>query len=99
MRRWAIAVAAVLSLASVLVPGTVRGASPLAWDALGAEAVALLADYLKIDTTNPPGNEIAAARLLKAIFDREGIEARIIESAPGRANLYASRGALEKAAT
>ena len=59
------------------------------WKALEDEAVALLSRYIQIDTTNPPGNEIKAALFLKAIFDREGIEARIIESAPGRANIYA----------
>jgi acetylornithine deacetylase/succinyl-diaminopimelate desuccinylase-like protein len=55
----------------------------------GAEAPALLARYLRIDTTNPPGNEILAARFLKDVLDREGIESRVFESAPGRGNLYA----------
>jgi acetylornithine deacetylase/succinyl-diaminopimelate desuccinylase-like protein len=59
------------------------------WKALEEEAVTLLSRYIQIDTTNPPGNEIKAAQFLKAIFDREGIEARIIESAADRANIYA----------
>lgn len=59
------------------------------WKALEDEAVALLSRYIQIDTTNPPGNEIKAAQFFKEIFDREGIESRIIESAPGRGNLYA----------
>jgi acetylornithine deacetylase/succinyl-diaminopimelate desuccinylase-like protein len=58
--------------------------------ALEQEAVSLLSRYIQIDTTNPPGNEIKAAQFFKEIFDREGIEARIIESAPGRGNIYAS---------
>ena len=53
------------------------------------EAVSLLSQYIQIDTTNPPGNETRAARFFKEIFDRQGIEARIIESAPGRGNIYA----------
>lgn len=53
------------------------------------EAVSLLSRYIQIDTTNPPGNEMKAALFFKEIFDREGIEARIIESAPGRGNIYA----------
>ncbi|MFL6581343.1 MAG: M20/M25/M40 family metallo-hydrolase [Burkholderiales bacterium] len=57
--------------------------------ALGREAVGVLTDYLKIDTTNPPGNEIRAAQFFKAIFDREGIDAHIFESAPGRGNIVA----------
>ena len=58
-------------------------------NALEEEAVSLLSRYIQIDTSNPPGNEIKAAQFFKAIFDREGIEARIIESAPGRGNIYA----------
>lgn len=57
--------------------------------AAGDEAVRLLSQYLQIDTTNPPGNEILAANFFKAIFDKEGIESRILESAPGRASIYA----------
>ncbi|HYJ14967.1 MAG TPA: M20/M25/M40 family metallo-hydrolase [Candidatus Limnocylindria bacterium] len=59
------------------------------WKALEDEAVAILSRYVQIDTTNPPGNELKAAAFLKAILDKEGIDARVIESAPGRANLYA----------
>lgn len=59
------------------------------WEAWEQEAVSVLSQYLQVDTTNPPGNETRAAEFLKAIFDREGIEARIIESAPGRGNIYA----------
>src|SRR6266566_2147218 len=59
------------------------------WKALGDEATALLSQYLRINTTNPPGNEIAAARWLAEVLRRDGIEARIFEPAPGKANLYA----------
>src|SRR5438132_10730283 len=59
------------------------------WTALGDEATALLSQYLRINTTNPPGNEIAAARWLAAVLRRDGIEARIFEPVPGKANLYA----------
>jgi acetylornithine deacetylase/succinyl-diaminopimelate desuccinylase-like protein len=46
-------------------------------------------EYLRIDTTNPPGNEARAAAFFKTIFDREGIENRVFDYAPGRANLWA----------
>src|SRR5258708_29924001 len=59
------------------------------WKALGEEAPTLLSQYLRINTTNPPGNEIAAARWLAAVLGRDGIEARVFEPAPGKANLYA----------
>ncbi len=57
--------------------------------AIQAEAVCLVRQYVQIDTTNPPGNELAAARFLAAFLQREGIEATLFEAAPGRANLYA----------
>src|SRR5213075_2653698 len=57
--------------------------------ALGDEATALLSQYLRINTTNPPGNEVAAARWLAEVLRRDGIEAQIFEPAPGKANLYA----------
>ena len=52
-------------------------------------AVAWMQDYLRTDTTNPPGNEIRAAQFFKKILDDEGIENRVFEFAPGRANLWA----------
>ncbi|MDP9201654.1 MAG: M20/M25/M40 family metallo-hydrolase [Gemmatimonadota bacterium] len=64
----------------------------VSWDPLASEATNILSNYLRINTTNPPGNELAAARFLKAILDREGIEAQIldtVELGPNRANLYA----------
>ncbi|MGH7645783.1 MAG: M20/M25/M40 family metallo-hydrolase, partial [Gemmatimonadales bacterium] len=59
------------------------------WRAVGDEAAALLSQYLRINTTNPPGNELQAARWLAAVLAREGIESQIFEPAPGKANLYA----------
>jgi len=59
------------------------------WLAVADEATALLAEYLRINTTNPPGNEVVAARWLAEILRREGITADILESGPGKANLVA----------
>jgi acetylornithine deacetylase/succinyl-diaminopimelate desuccinylase-like protein len=59
------------------------------WGALGDETVELLRRYLRIDTTNPPGNEVAGARFLAEVLAREGIESETIEAAPGRASLRA----------
>ena len=54
-----------------------------------AEALACLKDLLRIDTSNPPGNERPAAELVAATLSREGIPAQILESAPGRASVIA----------
>ncbi len=59
------------------------------WSAIGREANALLAGFLRINTTNPPGNELAAARFLEAVLKREGIEVEVLEPRPGKANLVA----------
>jgi acetylornithine deacetylase/succinyl-diaminopimelate desuccinylase-like protein len=81
-------VAATLILLTMLGRGFAADTGP-EWKQLEDDAAAILSRYVRIDTTNPPGNEIAAARFLKEIFEREGIEARIIESAPGRGNIFA----------
>lgn len=52
-------------------------------------AVDLMRQYLRVNTSNPPGNEIEAAKFLKAIFDKEGIQNEIFEYKPGRANIIA----------
>ncbi len=55
----------------------------------GDMAVDLLTHYLRVDTTNPPGNELRGALFLKEVLAKEGIAARVDEYAPGRANLMA----------
>ncbi|HUO03953.1 MAG TPA: M20/M25/M40 family metallo-hydrolase [Candidatus Binataceae bacterium] len=57
---------------------------PIDWDRVTQEATALLAKYIQIDTTNPPGNEMPAARMLKEKFLEDGIPATTWEPAPGR---------------
>jgi acetylornithine deacetylase/succinyl-diaminopimelate desuccinylase-like protein len=49
-------------------------------------------EYLRIDTSNPPGNELCSANFFKAIFDAEGIPNQVFEFAPGRANILARIG-------
>jgi len=46
-------------------------------------------EYLRIDTTNPPGNEMKAVAFYKKILDEEGIENRVFEYATGRGDLWA----------
>lgn len=51
------------------------------------KAVEYLQNYLSIDTSNPPGNEIEAARYIGSILEEEGISYEILESEKNRANL------------
>ncbi len=62
------------------------------YDKLRDETAQRLSEYLRINTSNPPGNELATARWLKEVLAREGIEGQILDTAelgPGRANFYA----------
>ncbi|HZI57107.1 MAG TPA: M20/M25/M40 family metallo-hydrolase [Verrucomicrobiae bacterium] len=54
-----------------------------------AEAVKFLGELVKIDTSNPPGNETRAAEYIKSVLAAEGITAQVFESAPGRGNVVA----------
>lgn len=59
------------------------------WKSLEDEAIEHLRSLVRIDTTNPPGNEIAACKYIKGVLDKAGIESRILESEPGRGNIIA----------
>lgn len=83
-------------LAAFAVAGGARPAlaqQPLIdFDALRDETATRLAEYIAINTSNPPGNELATARWLQTTLAREGIEGEILDTAelgPGRANFYA----------
>jgi acetylornithine deacetylase/succinyl-diaminopimelate desuccinylase-like protein len=52
-------------------------------------ALAWMQEYLRIDTTNPPGHEMRAVAFYKKILDQEGIENRAFEYAPGRGDFWA----------
>jgi acetylornithine deacetylase/succinyl-diaminopimelate desuccinylase-like protein len=52
-----------------------------------AELLEIFRGLIKIDTSNPPGNEIVAAEYVKKILEREGIPAKVFESAPGRGSV------------
>jgi acetylornithine deacetylase/succinyl-diaminopimelate desuccinylase-like protein len=59
------------------------------WTKIGDEVVDLMRAYLRINTTNPPGNELEGARFLAQVLDGDGIASETAESAPGRGNLVA----------
>jgi len=57
------------------------------WERVKEEATRLLSGYLQMDTTNPPGKELPGAKFLQATLEREGVEATVLESDPGRGNV------------
>ncbi len=54
-----------------------------------AEAVHFLADLVRIDTQDPPGDESKVAHYLEGMLKSEGIESEILEPVPGRASIVA----------
>jgi acetylornithine deacetylase/succinyl-diaminopimelate desuccinylase-like protein len=54
-----------------------------------SEAVELLQELIRLDTTNPPGNETLAARLLRDYLEAAGVECELHARVPERANLVA----------
>ncbi|MEM2988251.1 MAG: M20/M25/M40 family metallo-hydrolase [Candidatus Bathyarchaeia archaeon] len=51
------------------------------------EITTLLSDLIRINTTNPPGNETQAAKYLAETLEKEGFKCEVLESAPGRGNI------------
>jgi len=61
------------------------------------EVTTLLCDLIRIDTTNPPGNETKAAEYLARVLSEDGFECELFESAPGRGSVVTRlRGTGEK---
>ena len=58
-------------------------------DSLRSETTELLQELLRIDTSNPPGNETPAARLLASYLERNGVGRELVARDPARANLLA----------
>jgi len=56
---------------------------------LQSDALLWLQDLIRINTVNPPGNELVAARYIQGILKGEGINSEIFESAPGRGFIVA----------
>lgn len=75
-------------LLAVALYGRHNAAEP-DWNKATQESVQYLADLIRIKTPQPEGNELEAARYLKTICDREGIEDYIFESGKNRANFVA----------
>ena len=69
-----------------MVSGGVR---EIDWDATTNEVVDLLSRYIRVNTSNPPGNESAAVEFLEPILAAEGILTERYEPVPGRESLRA----------
>jgi acetylornithine deacetylase/succinyl-diaminopimelate desuccinylase-like protein len=73
-------------VSSVLTQRWVQAQAP---EASQEETTRLLTQYVRIDTSNPPGDTTRAADFLASTLEREGIPVTRYESAPGKAIIYA----------
>jgi acetylornithine deacetylase/succinyl-diaminopimelate desuccinylase-like protein len=83
-----------LLAASVLVTSSAtlasaRSAQEPDWSAAAKETLGHLQAMIRLNTVNPPGNELQVARHLEAALNAEGIETHLFEPAPGRGALVA----------
>lgn len=84
-----LAAAAIVSMTALGPLGASAKAQEARWTRVQEEAVGLLREYVRVDTSNPPGTTTAAADLLQRILEREGIAATRYESSPGKTILLA----------
>jgi acetylornithine deacetylase/succinyl-diaminopimelate desuccinylase-like protein len=62
---------------------------PLNWSAVNAETLKHFCALIRINTSDPPGSETAAAKYLERVLAREGISTKLLALDPARANLIA----------
>ena len=71
------------------VAGVCQDRYPVDWAQVESEALEHFEALLRIDTTNPPGNETEVATYLRDALAAEGIEGRLYALVPGRDNFVA----------
>lgn len=59
------------------------------WDEVGQESIDHLVNLIRIDTSNPPGNETDVAHYLKSVLAAEGIDSQLYSLEERRANVVA----------
>ncbi|HJX29056.1 MAG TPA: hypothetical protein VJ885_14185, partial [Thermoanaerobaculia bacterium] len=78
-----------LLLLALLRPAAAPAAPRAVAEPKLSEAARWLREYIRIDTTNPPGREHLATAFLAGILHREGIPTRLLVSPQGRTSLWA----------
>jgi len=64
-----------------------HGLQPQILEQVESEVTSLLSTLIRFNTTNPPGNETAAANYLSQELSAEGFNCKVFESSPGRGNI------------
>jgi acetylornithine deacetylase/succinyl-diaminopimelate desuccinylase-like protein len=76
-------------LTGLLLAAAPAFAQPPDWQQIEAEALKTLQTYVRINTSNPPGDVTKAADFLVDLLKREGVDVQRYESAPGRSIVLA----------
>src|SRR5205085_3003148 len=84
-RRFACVISAIVTCTAV----TAGAQTTPDWQAIGSEAVRTIQEYVRINTSNPPGDVLKAADFLTRILEREGIPVKRYDSGPGRSIVLA----------
>jgi acetylornithine deacetylase/succinyl-diaminopimelate desuccinylase-like protein len=79
----------ITTLLAAAATGTARAQAPIDWKAVEAETLQHFQALVRIDTSNPPGNETRAVEYLKQVLDKEGIAYQVFAGDANRANLVA----------
>jgi acetylornithine deacetylase/succinyl-diaminopimelate desuccinylase-like protein len=79
----------ITTLLAAGVAGTARAQAPIDWKAVETETLQHFQALVRIDTSNPPGNETRAVEYLKRVLDNEGIPYQVFAGDANRANLVA----------
>ena len=59
------------------------------WNTAKAETLLHYQSIIRMNTSNPPGNETSVVNYLKDVLDHEGISNQVFALEPSRANLVA----------
>jgi len=74
-----------------LLPALAAAQNPylVDWEEAGEEAIGYMVDLVRINSSNPPGNETKVANYVRDVLAREGIASEMYALDPDRANLVA----------
>jgi acetylornithine deacetylase/succinyl-diaminopimelate desuccinylase-like protein len=81
---WGMSILASVTVVCLLAPALAQQAAPIDFGMVASEAQGWLVDLVRMNTSNPPGNELPAAKYIAALLEKEGIRAEAMESSPGR---------------
>jgi hypothetical protein len=87
--RFLVRLAPVLALLAVFAAHAAQSPTPLNWAAIDDETMRHFQAIVRMDTSDPPGNEQPVADYLQRALEAEGIEVKVFSKVPHRPNVVA----------